>query len=67
MPAAAWHAQGMLDAFDPRPPQGLRYFYDRFAAWFRAPGVRLSGYRLSWIAYRSEDLDRGIERAVLDL
>jgi hypothetical protein len=57
----------MSDAFDPRPPQQLRAFYDRFAARFRAPGVRLAGYRLRWIAYRTEELDRGVERAVLDL
>jgi hypothetical protein len=57
----------MPDAFDPRPPQELRAFYDRFSARFRAPGVRLSGFGLRWIAYRSEELDRGIERAVLDL
>jgi hypothetical protein len=67
MPAAAWHAHGMSDAFDPRPPQELRAFYDRFSARFRAPGVRLCGFRLRWIAYRSEELDRGVERAVLDL
>jgi hypothetical protein len=57
----------MLDAFDPRPPQELRAFYDRFSARFRAPGVHLCGYRLRWIAFRTEDLDRGNERAVLDL
>jgi hypothetical protein len=57
----------MPDAFDPRPPQELRVFYDRFSARFRSPGVRLCGFRLRWIAYRSEELDRGIERAVLDL
>jgi hypothetical protein len=67
MPAAAWHAQGMPDAFDPRPPQELRAFYDRFSARFRAPGVCLRGFRLQWTAYRSEDLGQGIERAVLDL
>jgi hypothetical protein len=67
MPAAAWHSWGMPDAFDPRPPQELLAFYDRFSARFRSPGVRLRGYRLRWIAFRSEDLDRGIERAVLDL
>jgi hypothetical protein len=67
MPVAAWHSRGMSDAFDPRPPQELRAFYDRFSARFRAPGVRLCGFRLRWIAYRSEELDRGIERAVLDL
>jgi hypothetical protein len=58
---------GMPDAFDPRPPQELLAFYDRFSARFRAPGVCLRGYRLRWIAFRSEDLDRGTERAVLDL
>lgn len=57
----------MADAFDPRPPQELRHFYDRFVARFRGPGVRLSGYRLRWIAFRTEDLDRGLERAVLDM
>ena len=57
----------MSDAFDPRPPQELRAFYDRFSARFRAPGVRLCGFRLRWLAYRSEELDRGVERAVLDL
>jgi hypothetical protein len=57
----------MPDAFDPRPPQELRAFYDRLSARFRAPGVRLAGFRLRWTAYRSEELDRGIERAVLDL
>ncbi|WP_029002096.1 hypothetical protein [Azohydromonas australica] len=57
----------MPDAFDPQPPQQLRTFYDRFSARYRAPGVRLSGFRLRWIAYRSEELDQGIERAVLDL
>ena len=67
MLAHAWHARGMDDDFDPRPPQQLRGFYDRFSARYRAPGVRLSGFQLRWIAYRSEDLDRGIERAVLDL
>ena len=67
MPAAAWHAQGVPDAFDPRPPQELRSFYDRFSARLRAPDVRLRGFRLRWSAYRSEELDRGVERAVLDL
>lgn len=57
----------MPDAFDPRPPQELRAFYDRFSARYRAPGVRLCGFRLRWIAYRSKELDQGIERAVLDL
>ena len=57
----------MPDAFDPRPPPELLAFYDRFSARFRSPGVRLRGYRLRWIAFRSEELDRGIERAVLDL
>ncbi|WP_066338902.1 hypothetical protein [Azohydromonas lata] len=57
----------MPDTFDPRPPQELRAFYDWFAARYCAPGVRLSGFRLRWIAYRSEELDRGIGRAVLDL
>lgn len=57
----------MPDAFDPRPPHQLRAFYDRFSARYRAPGVRLCGFRLRWTAYRSEELDRGIERAVLDL
>ena len=57
----------MPDAFDPQPPQQLRAFYDRFSVRYHAPGVRLSGFRLRWIAYRSEELDRGIERAVLDL
>ncbi|WP_028998639.1 hypothetical protein [Azohydromonas australica] len=57
----------MPDAFDPQPPQQLRAFYDRFSARYRAPGVRLSGFQLRWIAYRSEELDRAIERAVLDL
>jgi hypothetical protein len=57
----------MPDAFDPQPPQQLRAFYDLFSARYRAPGVRLCGFRLRWIAYRCEDLDRGIERAVLDL
>jgi hypothetical protein len=57
----------MSDAFDPQPPQELRAFYDRFAARFCAPGVHLYGFSLRWIAYRSEELDRGIERAVLDL
>jgi hypothetical protein len=32
-----------------------------------APGVRLAGFRLRWTADRSEELDRSIERAVLDL
>jgi hypothetical protein len=45
----------------------LRAFYDRFSARYHAPDVRLSGFQLRWIAYRCEDLDRGIERAVLDL
>lgn len=67
MAAVAWHAHGMSDAFDPRPPQELLAFYNRFSARFRAPGVRLAGFRLRWIAFRSEDLDRGTERAVLDL
>jgi hypothetical protein len=67
MPGVAWHSRGMSDAFDPRPPQQLRTFYDRFAVRYRAPGVRLSGFRLRWIAYRNKDLDQGIERAVLDL
>ncbi|NML16964.1 hypothetical protein [Azohydromonas caseinilytica] len=57
----------MSDAFDPRPPQELLALYNRFSARFRSPGVRLRGYRLRWIAFRSEDLDRDIERAVLDL
>jgi hypothetical protein len=57
----------MSDAFDPRPPKELQAFYDRFSARFRGPSVRLAGFRLRWIAYRSEELDRGIERAVLDL
>jgi hypothetical protein len=57
----------MSDAFDPRPPRELRAFYDRFSARFRAPGVHLCGFRLRWIAYCSEELDRGVERAVLDL
>jgi hypothetical protein len=57
----------MPDAFDPRPPQELLAFYARFSARFRSPGVCLRGYRLRWIAFRSEDLDRGTERAVLDL
>ncbi|WP_029002004.1 hypothetical protein [Azohydromonas australica] len=57
----------MSDAFDPRPPQELRAFYDRFSVRFRSPGVCLCGYRLRWIAFRSQELDRGIERAVLDL
>ncbi len=67
MSVAAWHSWGMPDAFDPRPPQELRAFYDRFSARFRAPGVRLCSYQLRWIAFRSEELDWGIERAVLDL
>jgi hypothetical protein len=66
MPAVAWHAHGMPDAFDPRPPQELHAFYDRFSARFRAPGVRLAGFRLRWIAYRSEELDQDVERGVLD-
>lgn len=45
----------------------MQAFYGRFSARFRAPGVRLCGYRLRWIAYRCEELDRGMERAVLDL
>jgi hypothetical protein len=45
----------------------LHAFYDRFSARYHAPGVHLSGFRLRWIAFRSEDLDWGIERAVLDL
>jgi hypothetical protein len=45
----------------------LLAFYDRFSARFRSPGVRLRGYRLRWIAFRSEELDRGTEHAVLDL
>ncbi|WP_298233037.1 hypothetical protein [uncultured Azohydromonas sp.] len=57
----------MPDTFDPRPPQELPAFYDKFAARYCAHGVRLFGFRLRWIAYRSEELDRGIERAVLDL
>jgi hypothetical protein len=57
----------MADAFDAQPPHELRTFYDRFAARFRRPGVHLAGYRLRWIAFRTEDLDRGVERAVLDL
>lgn len=57
----------MSEAFDPKPPKELRGFYDRFSARFRSPSVRLRGYRLRWIAFRSEDLERGIERAVLDL
>jgi hypothetical protein len=57
----------MPDAFDPQPPQQLRALYDRFSARYHAPGVRLSGFKLRWIAYRSEELDKGIERAVLDL
>ncbi|WP_157118926.1 hypothetical protein [Azohydromonas lata] len=57
----------MSDAFDPRPPQELRAFYDRFSARFRSPSVHLCGYRLRWLAFRSEELDWGIERAVLDL
>jgi hypothetical protein len=67
MPADAWHACGMPDAFDPQPPQQLRAFYDRFSARYHAPGVRLSGFKLRWTAYRSEELDKGVERAVLDL
>ncbi|WP_066343331.1 hypothetical protein [Azohydromonas lata] len=57
----------MPDAFDPQPPQQLRAFYDRFSARYHAPGVRLSGFKLRWIALRSGELDQGIERAVLDL
>lgn len=57
----------MADAFDPQPPQALRLFYGRFAPRFAAPGVCLSGYRLRWMAFRSADLERGVERAVLDL
>jgi hypothetical protein len=57
----------MPDAFDSRPPQELRVLCDRFPVRFRATGVRLCGYRLTWIADRREELDRGIERAVLDL
>jgi hypothetical protein len=57
----------MSDAFDPRPPKELRAFYDRFSARFRGQGVRLAGFRLRWIAYRSEELDRGVDRAVLDV
>lgn len=57
----------MPDVFDPWPPQPLRAFYARFSARYCAPGVCLRGYRLRWIAYRSDELDWGIERAVLDL
>jgi hypothetical protein len=63
------NASGLMqrNAFDPQLPQELRAFYGRFSAQFRAPGVHLCGFRLRWIAYCSEELDRGIERAVLDL
>lgn len=57
----------MPDAFDPRPPQELRAFYDKVAARHRAAGVCLSGYRLRWTAYRCVELDQGVERAMLDL
>lgn len=57
----------MSDAFAPQPPQALYVFNGRFAARYAAPGVCLCGLRLRWIAYRSAELKRGVERAMLDL
>jgi hypothetical protein len=52
--------------FPPRPSPFLLEVYARLASRYMAPHVRLAGFQSRWIAFRRDDLEQGIERAVLD-
>jgi hypothetical protein len=52
--------------FPPRPSPFLLEVHGRLAARYMAPHVRLADFQSRWIAFRRDDLEQGIERAVLD-
>jgi hypothetical protein len=55
-----------MNDFPPRPSPFLLSVYARLALRYMAPHVRLAGFQSRWIAFRRDDLEQGIERAVLD-
>lgn len=50
----------------PRPSPFLLEVHARLASRYMAPHVRLAGFQSRWIAFRRDELEQGIERAVLD-
>ncbi|WP_028998482.1 hypothetical protein [Azohydromonas australica] len=55
-----------MNDFPPRPSPFLLDVYARLASRYMAPHVRLAGFQSRWIAFRRDDLEQGIEHAVLD-
>ncbi len=55
-----------MDDLPPRPSPFLLEVHARLASRYMAPHVRLAGFQSRWIAFRRDELEQGIERAVLD-
>ena len=55
-----------MNDFPPRPSPFLLEVHARLASRYMAPHVQLAGFQSRWIAFRRDDLEQGIERAVLD-
>ena len=55
-----------MDDVPLQPSPFLLKVHARLASRYMAPHVRLAGFQSRWIAFRRDELEQGIERAVLD-
>jgi hypothetical protein len=48
-------------------PESLTAIFNRFASSYSSAGVRFSNFPGRWVAFEAAELERGVERALIDI